>query len=147
MWLRAPGPTVLDGLLHSDKVKPKKSITTIEEWMLCFNTYVSVVAMHSPELVRDLLAYSPTIIKASQDVDGSSLLEYDAHFRKQLATQSTPKWATIDASLWTMHFVKATPKTQTGSTQGDIKGPHRRSSNRILVDTGIARTEDILSHR
>ena len=73
--------------------------------------------------MRDLLAYSSTIVEASQDFDGSAWLEYDAHFRKQLTTQSTPNWSIIDASLWTMHFVKATPKAQIVSTQGDIKGP------------------------
>ena len=28
------------------------------------------------------------------------------HFRRQVATQSNPKWATIDAALWTMYLVQ-----------------------------------------
>jgi hypothetical protein len=108
--LGAPGPTVLDVLLHSDKAKPKKNISTIEDWVLSFNTFISVVAMRTPEQVRDLLAYSSTIVKASQDFQGSPWLEYDVHFRKQIATA---QWATLDASLWTMYFARASPKPAT----------------------------------
>ena len=60
--LGAPAPTVLDVLLHG-----KKNISTIEDWVLSFNTFISVIAMRTPEQVRDLLAYSSTIVKASQD--------------------------------------------------------------------------------
>ena len=51
MRLGAPGPTVLDVLLQLqvEKAKAKKNITTIEEWVLVFNNFISVVAMHSTE--------------------------------------------------------------------------------------------------
>ena len=116
--LGAPGPTVLDALFQGEKAKPKKNISTIEEWVLSFNTLISVVAMRNQEQVRDLLAYSSTIVKASQDFQGSPWKEYDTHFRKQIATQSSPQWATIDVVLWAIYFARATPKSTSASTSG-----------------------------
>lgn len=112
--LGAPAPTVLDVLLHGEKAKPKKNISTIEDWVLSFNTFISVVAMRTPEQVRDLLAYSSTIVKASQDFQGAPWLEYDVHFRKQIATRGSPQWATIHAALWAMYFARANPKPMAG---------------------------------
>ena len=50
--LGAPGPTVLDALLQSDKVKQKKTITTIQDWAVCFNAFISVVAIRDPSQAR-----------------------------------------------------------------------------------------------
>ena len=119
--LRAPGPTILDALLQPDRMKQKKTITTIQEWIGCFNTFISVVAMRNPEQVRDLLAYSSTIVKASQDFEGTPWLEYDIHFRRQLATQTKQQWETIDASLWTMYFARATPRSGLMDSNGERK--------------------------
>ena len=80
--LGALGPTVLDALLQPDKMG-QESITTIQEWIVCFNTFISVVAMRNPSQVQDLLAYSSMIVKASQDFKGTPWLEYDVHFRRQ----------------------------------------------------------------
>lgn len=121
--LGAPGPTVLDALLQSEKVKQKKNITTIQEWMLCFNTFISVVAMRSPDQVRDLLAYSSTIVKASQDFEGTPWLDYDSHFRREMATQSKPQWERIDASIWTLYFARAVPRSGPTVTDGEKKSP------------------------
>lgn len=117
--LGAPAPTVLDALLRSEKMKAKKEISTIQEWVVCFNTFISIIAMKKPEQVRDLLAYSSTIVKASQDFEGLPWLDYDIHFRRQLATKKDPQWAQIDASLWTVYFARATPKTTVDSTRGE----------------------------
>lgn len=57
-------------------MKHKKTITSIQEWILCFNTFISIVAIRQ---VRDLLAYSSTIVKVSQDFEGTPWLEYDLH--------------------------------------------------------------------
>ena len=119
--LGAPGPTVLDALLQSDKVKPKKSISTIQDWVMCFNTFISVVAIKDPSCIRDLLAYSSTIVKASQDFEGTPWLDYDAHFRRQMATRKVQQWDTIDASVWTMYFSRATPKIVPGGAYGEKK--------------------------
>ena len=106
--LGAPGPTVLDALLQSDRVKQKKTITTIQDWVVCFNAFIRVVALRDPSQVRDLLANSSTIVKASQDFKGTPWLEYDVHFRRQIATQKEQRWERIDASIWTLCFTRAT---------------------------------------
>jgi hypothetical protein len=75
--LGVPATTVLEVLLKPDKVAAKKGITSIEDWVVCFNTYVSVVALRNPQRVRDTLAYLSTIVKASKGYVGSPWLEYD----------------------------------------------------------------------
>ena len=57
-----------------------------------------------------MMAYSSTIVKASQDFEGTPWLEYDVHFRRQIATQKEQSWERIDASIWTLCFTRATPK-------------------------------------
>jgi hypothetical protein len=107
--LGAPTTTVLEALLKPDKAT-KKGITSIEDWVVCFNTYVSVVALRNPERVRDMLAYSSTIVKASKGYVGSPWLEYDVQFRQQMATQPDTEWAKIDASIWTVQIAQAMAK-------------------------------------
>ena len=114
--LGAPGPTTLDALLQSDKIKH-------EDWVLCFNTLVSVIAMRTPEQASDLLAYSSTTVKASHYFEGLPWIDYDVHFRRQIATQSSPKWGTIDAALWIMYFTRATPKPASTPPTGDRNQP------------------------
>ena len=70
-----------------------------------------------------LLAYSSIIVKASHVFEGSPWIDYDVHFRRQVATQSNPKWATIDAALWTMYFTRATPKPAPTGPTDDRKQP------------------------
>ena len=67
--LGAPELTFLDLLAKTEKARPKKQITTIQEWALCFNTFMTIIAMHEPERIADLLAYSCIIIKATLDYD------------------------------------------------------------------------------
>ena len=67
--LGASEPTLLE-LFSGDQTKrsrAKKAITMIEDWALCFNTYIAVVAQKHPNKVADLLAYSSLIVKASKD--------------------------------------------------------------------------------
>ena len=49
--LGAPEPTVFDLL---GKFRPKKNVSTIQEWSICFNTFIAIVAMKQPERVNDL---------------------------------------------------------------------------------------------
>lgn len=76
--LGAPEPTLADALRH--KTKELKEIECIEHWVVCFNTYVSVMALCHPHRVRDLLAYSSIITKAAHDFERTPWLSYDAHF-------------------------------------------------------------------
>ena len=59
-------------VLSQEKPKPAiKEITTIQQWVLCFNSFMAVVSMRQPERVKELLAYSSLIVKASEEFDGS----------------------------------------------------------------------------
>ena len=87
--------------------KSTKKITTIQQWVVCFNSFVSVMAKRHPERVHELLAYSAVIAKASQDYDGLPWLAYDSHFRRVVAASGTWDWSQINPSLWTLYFLSA----------------------------------------
>lgn len=105
--LGIPEPTLLDVLTKPESTKPKKEIKTIQQWALCFNSYITVLAITHPQRVGDLLAYSSIIINASSEYEDTPWLQYDARFRRQAATDPNRPWATIDASLWTTCFANA----------------------------------------
>ena len=105
-------------------------------------TLISVIVMRTPEQVRDLLAYSSTIVKASQDFQGAPWLEYDVHFRNQIATRGSPQWATIDAALWSMYFARANPKPTAGTSakwgpQGQVTTTNPIKISRIQLLPGL----------
>ena len=133
--LGAPEPTVFDLLGKSEKVRPKKNISNIQEWSICFNTFMAIVAMRQPERINDLLAYSSMIIKASLDYDDTPWLSYDSHFRRQVAAVPQARWSQLDAPLWTMYFTRAKPKyipieaqTDAAMSRKAIKGGERARS-------------------
>ena len=105
--LGIPEPTLLDVLTKPDSAKPKKEIKTIQQWALCFNSYITVLAMKQPQRLGDLLAYSSMIINASSEYEDTPWLQYDVRFRRQAATDPSRPWAAIDASLWTTCFAAA----------------------------------------
>ena len=82
--LGAPELTLLDLVACRDKPKEesiKRKITTIQQWVVCFSSLISVMAVRHPERVQDLLAYVALITKASLDYEGLPWLAYDSHFR------------------------------------------------------------------
>ena len=101
--LGAPEPTLADAL--QNKTKEQKQI---EHWIICFNAYISVMALHYPGRVRDLLAYSSIITKAAHDYEGTPWLSYDTHFRTLAASMHLQTWGHVDQSLWFQTFNRAT---------------------------------------
>lgn len=69
------------------KEKREERITTIQEWVTCFNTYIASVLMREPDRASDLLACSSLIVKASSDYEGDPWLSYDRFFRRQAAAE------------------------------------------------------------
>lgn len=47
--LGAPEPTVYDLFGKTERVRPRKRITSIQEWMLCFNTYTTIVTIYATQ--------------------------------------------------------------------------------------------------
>jgi hypothetical protein len=106
--LGEPPPTLMDVLAGPSTPKtPLKQISTIEEWVMCFNTYVALVVNKQLDRIKDLLAYNSIIVNASKQFD-----EYDTRFRKEATLQPDKSWATIDASTWTLCFTSAKPKAR-----------------------------------
>ena len=81
--LGVPEPDL--GFRGEEERKKKRGITTIQEWICCFNTFSGVVLLKDPGRAGDLLAYSSLIVKASADYVGSAWLGYDRLFRRQAA--------------------------------------------------------------
>ena len=80
-------------------------------WARCFNAFVAIMAKQHPERVVVLLAYSSLIIKASQDFEQTTpWLSYDQHFRKHAAAKGIVEWGSIEPSLWSLYFGRATAK-------------------------------------
>ena len=118
--LGAPEPTMFDLLAHRNRpLKPAK-IESFAQWITCFNTYVSVLATHHPERVRDLLAYASLLAKASMEYEGTPWLVYDQHFRRQAATLGRLDWAQADPHLWTLYFRQ--PKSLEGAQDHMARG-------------------------
>lgn len=105
--LGAPELTLRDLVANRDKQKEPKKITTIQQWVVCFNAYTSVMAVRHPGRIQDLLAYASTITKASLDYEGTPWLSYDSHFRRVAAAAKLTDWSQVDASLWTLYFTSA----------------------------------------
>ena len=105
--LGAPKVTLRDLMSNRDKPKEPKRITSIQQWVVCFNSVISVMALKHPERVQDLLGYSSMITKASLDYEGTPWLAYDAHFRRLAAANRLTLWSQVDTSLWTNYFTSA----------------------------------------
>ena len=108
--LKATELTLYDLLTPKEKQKKPRRINSIEEWIICFNTYISVVALRDPQRIPDLLAYSSLIVQASKDFQGMPWLAYDTHFRKQAAAIKLSRWGEKDPSIWLTYFTPALAK-------------------------------------
>ena len=109
--LGTPEPTLWDWMTASQaKGRETKRIKNIEQWVICFNAYIGIMALRFPGRVADLLAYSSIIVNASRSYDDKPWLAYDIHFRKQAAAKNLGVWSTVDSSLWTIYFTNAKPK-------------------------------------
>ena len=83
-------------------------MSSISQWVQCFNTYMSIVALKQPSRITDLLAYSSLIVQAHRKYSGDNWQVYDRNFRQQAAARQPLLWAHIDPGLWTMAFANAT---------------------------------------
>lgn len=92
--------------------KEGKQISSIEQWVVCFNAFISVVALQQPQRVRDLLPYSSIIVKAAHDYEGKPWLSDDTHFRTLGTTMGLQSWGQVDLSLWSQHFNRATQHSE-----------------------------------
>ena len=99
--LEGPKLTLRNLVANEDKLKETKKITNIQQCVVCFNVYISMMAIRH---VQDLLVYSSIITKASLDYVGIPWLLYNAHFCRAAAAAKCTNWAQVDAPMWTMYF-------------------------------------------
>ena len=115
--LGTPKPTLLDVMSRRDKLKEARKITNIQQWVVYFNSFTSIMAVRHPKQVRHLLAHAAIITKASLlNYEGLQWLAYDSHFWQVAASSKLQDWSQVDASLWTLYFTSTTRLT--GSTGG-----------------------------
>ena len=77
--------TLKPGESSAKRTKAKKRVQDINVWLQCFALYVGVMATKSPKQVPELMAYMISILRASQEYDGSAWETYDAAYRRQAA--------------------------------------------------------------
>jgi hypothetical protein len=105
------------------KPRDEKQITGIEQWVVCFSSYMSVVVLRAPHRTRDLLGYMALITKAVHDFEGTLWLSYDAHFLFQ-------SWATPEKVVWSQYFGQATPRLQASRNALSVS-PHTEIPRRV----------------
>lgn len=99
---------ISQGTVSESKGTRKQKVSSISQWVQCFNTYMSIVALKQPSRITDLLAYSSLIVQAHRKYSGDNWQVYDRNFRQQAAARQPLLWAHIDPGLWTMAFANAT---------------------------------------
>ena len=57
--------------------RARKKLNDISVWLQCFALYVGVLASSKSALVPDLMAYMISIIRVSQEFEGSAWTVYD----------------------------------------------------------------------
>ena len=87
------------------KSRARKRLNDINVWLQCFALYVGILASSKPALVPDLMAYMISIIRASQEFEGSAWMVYDDAYRRQAAaTGDQWQWSQVNPSLYTICF-------------------------------------------
>ena len=98
---------------HSaDARKPRrKRVTSILQWVECFNAFIGVMLAYHPSRASDLLGYSSLIVHAARKYKGDNWMQYDSNFRKRAAAFPTERWAEINPTLWQLAFANASPRS------------------------------------
>ena len=91
--------------LSSRAVRHKKrQIQTIAQWIQAFTIYTAALVSAHHSATLELLAYSLTTIKASQQYDGLLWRSYDMNYRVAGAASGNRRWSRLDTDLFTRFF-------------------------------------------
>ena len=134
-WLGGPELTLQDLVANKDRQNEAKRITTIQQWVVCFNTYTSVMSGCHPQRVQDLLAYAFIITKASLDYEGTPWLAFDSHFRRVAAASRLADWSQVNASLWTLYFTSASLSLEGSKGLAVIPSPQKEIESQKKAPT------------
>ena len=89
-----------------------RPVTSIIEWVQCFNVYLSMICRTYPERIPDLLTYQMLIIEASMVYEGNAWLGYDRRFRQAAAANPGTQWSKTDIDLWHLAFTGAVKRSR-----------------------------------
>lgn len=88
----------------SSKARARKRVQDINVWLQCFALYVSVMSAKDPGYIPELMAYMVSILRASQEYEGTAWTTYDTAYRRQAAATGHKKWSQVNPSLYTVCF-------------------------------------------
>ena len=92
-----------------------------------FHPLRGVLASSKPALVPDLMAYMISIIRASQEFEGSAWMVYDDAYRHQAAAAGDQwQWSQVNPSLYTICFTGKAKRT--GRCERCLSAAHRQKS-------------------
>ena len=74
-----------------------REISSILQWVYCFNLYVGVRT--SDPVARDMLTYSRLLMREAMRHNGNGWLQYDRTFRRQISIDPTLQWNTLQSAL------------------------------------------------
>ena len=76
----------------------------IAQWIQAFTIYTAALVSAHHSATLELLAYSLTIIKVSQQYDGLLWRSYDVNYRVTAAASGNRRWSRLDTDLFTRFF-------------------------------------------
>ena len=68
---------------QSTRARGRRRAQDITVWLQCYAVFVGVVVKSVPEAIPSLMAYMTSILRASQEFEGSAWAAYDAAYRRQ----------------------------------------------------------------
>ena len=82
-----------------------REVNSLISWVLCYVTYVAVLAESHPGLVRSRLAYLALVVSEARRNGGDGWIAYDAIFRQNAAEDEAVDWTRLDTSLHAATFI------------------------------------------
>ena len=67
---------------QSTRARGRRRAQDITVWLQCYALFVCVVANSAPEATPGLMAYMTSILRASQEFEGSVWAAYEAAYRR-----------------------------------------------------------------
>ena len=86
------------------KARAKKRVQDVNAWLQCFALYVGVLGPKRPDCIPQMMSYLVTIVRASQEFEGSAWALYDDYYRRQAAAAGHWQWSEVNPSLYSMCF-------------------------------------------
>ena len=82
----------------------KGPVTDILQWVQCYATLTSMLAMQYPQKVPELMAYLATIVKCHTEFEGPAWVLYDRAFQRQAEVSRDLNWSRVNPSLFNLCF-------------------------------------------